>query len=204
MGVRLPDLAKANCEFLVACGEIQTEDKKLLKWLAGQETLVARYGKSGGRGVVQVFFDGTSGKSLHLEVIREEVAAELPVKMNRLTEVQKALNQVTGQEVDGRVEGNFAIPEDRLPPIIKSNLAETTAEGVSIRVAGGILAVSGSPIDSIRWWRVSGGMVAARLAGRRRTTIAEDYLESALELVESAFEVFLRGGGKHGGTKAGA
>jgi hypothetical protein len=196
VAIRLPNLATTPCKGMIVCGEVQTDDPRLLGWMAKQENLSARYGPRGEVCFVQaVFGGGEDGKSLHLDVTsRDLVKGKLPPATDKVGDIQEATSRLEGQKIDAQIEGYFFIPKAEVPPVIRSAMVKTKAGNVTITAVRGTFFVRGAPIQMIDWSLLEDEDILVRLAGQISVEIGEDYLELSLKLLNSAFEALVHGG----------
>jgi hypothetical protein len=158
--------------------------------------LVARY-KSGGTVyyVDAAFGGGDDGKVFHLDITsRDFFVGKKPPVTAKISDINKAVSHLEGHKIKAKVDGHFTVQEADLPPIIRAAMVETKADNVTIKAVGGTFFVSGSPIEMIDWFLGIDEEVLIQLSASVSTVIDEEYLESALRLVDSAFETFIRGG----------
>ncbi len=202
MIVRLPSFADTECRFLTACGQVATDRSDVLKWLRGQKTMEAQYRRSGCTGYVRVMFGGKRGGHLHVDVAAREFFLKHhrspPRPTHKIAEVREALGRVAGYDISSRIAGTYFVDQEKLPPFVKSTIAETTSvRDVSIKTTGGTLSVTGAPINSIRWWlREDQDDALVQLEAEKTFALDEGYLEECLDVLDSAFEAFVLQGEK--------
>jgi hypothetical protein len=191
--IRLPTFHDPALRSLMACGDIATEDKGLLKWMEEQPLIITRYKTPEGTYFMRVILGGSHPNHYHVDVVVEDVFQGTPPKpTHKLTEARKAMDRVAGMESDTLFSGRFRVATSELPPIIRSTIVQSVEGDVAIKTVGGKLAVSGAPIHLIEWGiRERSDSAFVDLDARKKTTISETYLTGAVDLVDSAFGVFV-------------
>ena len=197
MAIQLPDLSKKNCKYLVVCGDLITKEKSLVKWLKKESRKLyrAKYGSSGGWGVVMARFGGGENEiDVHLDITSKDFLVEPISKVKgKLADLEEALDHVIGQRIAAGVDGYFVVKDSDLPEMIKRAQIRSESDGVGIRTASGSFAVSGAPIHVIDWHaKESTSDILVHMAAQKTITIGESYLEDALELMETAFSAFIK------------
>lgn len=192
MALRLPKFENTSCCLLTACGRIGTEDKALLKWLAKQKPLHARYKASGRMGYARAYF---GSRHFHIDVATKEYfGASPPGSKNKISEIRRAVKELEGEEVNVEIKGLYRLSKAELPAIIRSALVETQEGDVSLQTIGGTLAVRGAPIHELSWRIPPGeGNAIIILKSRTSTTINDSYLENCLARLEPVFKAFVLG-----------
>jgi len=194
--MRLPDLSKAKCRMLVACGNLKTKDKRVLQWMKDKLPVMTRYGPRGKQTYAFAMLGGRSGKHVHLDLyahnrVPDDLREEQ--KLLKPDEFQTELAKLDGHVIKVNIDGYFDVLREHLPLLITTALRESKADGVSIQTVGGTLAVIGAPINRIGWYvPMDDNEAVIHLAGEMTTKIGDDYLEAALRLVESAFAAFIQ------------
>ena len=191
MPLRLPDLSDTSLRLLTACGELQIEDRVLLKWLAAQKPLEARFRVSGKTGFILVFFEKPEMRQhLHIDVApREFFGRKVPKAANNLSQVKGVIQKLSGQAIKLDARGLYAVPRDDLPEFIRRSLAvETEAGDVSLRTTGGQMALRGTPVYQLRWWLgEDDGLAWIELKSRLKKEINDSYLVDICQVLDSAF-----------------
>ncbi len=201
MAIRMPNLTGTHCKGLIVCGDVQTQDSRLLKWMKKQDDLLVRYRTRQGTCYIHAAFGGGErGKTFHLDIFAKDffLRGKAPPSSDRISDIVDAGSHLEGHRVDAQIEGFFVMREADLPPIIWSMMVETKADNVAVKAVGGTFFVSGAPIETIDWMLGKDDEVVIHLTASLSTTIDEGYLENALKLVDSAFETFVRGGRDNG------
>ncbi|HUT14175.1 MAG TPA: hypothetical protein VMY42_27060 [Thermoguttaceae bacterium] len=193
MALRLPKFENTKCCFLTACGQVVTEDKDFLQWLAKQDPLEARYRAAGRSAYVRVYFGRGLGRHIHIDVAaREHFLGSPPTPKNKISEIRQAMKKVEGHEVNVKIVGLYRLSQTDLPEIVRSTLVETQVGEVSLKTTGVTLAVDGAPIHELRWWVPGdGGDARIQLKAEITRKIDDSYLEHCCELLESVFNVFV-------------
>ena len=194
MKFHFPSFVDTECVFLSVCGQLATDEREIIDWLRTQENLEARYQRSGRTGYVRVMCGGKHGNHLHIDGARRDYfAGRPPSTTHKIGQVREALDRVAGYDISPRAKGTYFIGRDKLPPFIQTTISEVTSvQDVSIRTTGGILSVTGAPIDTIRWWlQKDEANVRVGLEARMKATLDGEYLETCLGVLDSAFEAFV-------------
>lgn len=195
VGIRLPNLAATNCVSLVVYGSVQTKNPTLLRWIKRQPSILARYRSGKESAYVFASFGGDNGNSFELEAsLGPPIETQRRANRLKVSDFQARIERLLSERMKAVIEGFFFVENEDLPPIVRSALFETEADGVSIKSTSGELSVRGAPINLIEWHVNDDGDALIRLLANREMIIDESYLESALSLVDSAFETLLRGG----------
>ncbi len=192
MAIRIPNLQDRNCKLLIVCGDLKTKDKETLNWLKRQpHFFMARRGS----GYVGTFFHGRGEGGFHVEVVSKEFAIGRPEKpRHKMADIQEVFAHLENHEIDAEIQGYFTLPTTGLPPLIRASMVATQADDVSIQAVGGAFLVRGAPVYRIQWSLSSEtDQVIISLEAKKTTTINEQYLEEALDLVESAFLALIQG-----------
>lgn len=194
MKFHFPSFADTECVLLCVCGQLATDEREIIEWLRSQKSLEARYQRLGRTGYVLVMCGGKHGNHLHIDVAsRDYFVGRLPSAIDKIGQVREALDRVAGYDINLRARGTYFISPDKLPPFIQTAISEATSvQDVSIRTTGGILSVTGAPINTIRWWlQKDGANVRVDLEARMKATLDREYLENCLGVLDSAFEAFV-------------
>ena len=194
MKFNFPSFGDTECVCLSVCGRLVTDEREIIDWLRTQETLEARYQRSGRTGYVRVVCGGKHGNHLHVDIAPlDYFAGHPPSATNKIGQVRETLDRLAGYDISLWAKGTYFIIPNKLPPFIQTAIKEATrVKDVSIRTTGGVLSVTGAPIDTIRWWlQEDEGNVRVGLEARMKTTLDGEYLETCLGVLDSAFEAFV-------------
>ncbi len=194
MKFHFPSFADTKCVLLTVCGQLATDESEVIEWLRTQETMEARYQRSRRTGYVYVVFGGKHGRHLHVDAASSDYFTKRrPSPTHKIAQVRAALDRVAGCEINLSARAVYYVSAGDLPPFIQTAMQEATkVQDVSIRTTGGILSVTGAPIDTIRWWLREGDANArVDLETEMKTTLDGEYLETCLHLLDSAFEAFV-------------
>jgi hypothetical protein len=199
MSIRLPDFRDKRCRMLTLCGAVLVEEGKEAADLPKKEVWsIARYSKAGQTVYVRLgLTPGKRSPHFHLDVARREIfqKGKLPEPNLPVKQLQETIDSFVGKQIDVGKKATYRLPQNDLPPLIRSTIAEARADNVRIKMTGGTLSVEGSPINTIAWESIGDtGDVLVTLKARAKVTIGESYLEDALSLMESAFTAFILGG----------
>jgi hypothetical protein len=197
MPITLPDLKNTRCISLTACGEIKTTDRALLKWLKSQKkTVFADLNKSKGDTCVTLGLGEYTGKHFHVDVSSSSEKSAFASRL-KINQIQEKLEKLIGKEVLVDFKGMFEIEITELPEggIIKSLFFQTQFGDVAVKMKGAKLSIKGTPVNDITWQvKPDGKKVGIYLeAENLKTIVTENYLNTALLMLESVFKVFVLG-----------
>lgn len=195
MPITLPDIKSSRCVRLVACGEIKTEDKPLIKWLKSEKDGAVDFKES----IITVGLGDRTGKHFHLDITKREFVDKKSLAAATLSvdEIQHKISTLIGKEIEVDLAAMFEVEINALPEngIIKSLLFKTQLGSVEIKLQGAQLSIKGSPATEINWMALSDGKhIGVTIEAENfKTTIAENYLTDALNTLENALNVFILG-----------
>jgi len=196
MPITLPDIKSFRCVRLVACGEIKTDDPKLIKWLKSEKDIAAELNKEA---IITVGLGDHTGKHFHLDITKREFVDKklIAEATASLDQIQNKFPKLIGKDIEVDLLGMFEIKIDALPEngIIKSLLFKTQLGPVQIKLEGAKLSIKGSPATEINWLALSDGKhIGVTIEAENfKTTIGENYLTDALNTLENALKVFILG-----------
>jgi hypothetical protein len=199
MPITLPDLKNTHCVSLTACGEMETTDRALIKWLKKDKRSVADLTKSGAKTYIRVSLGDYTGKHFHVDVTKQSHFPKKAIPASSITidEIQKKFERLIGKEVVVDLKGRFEIKISELPEggIIKSLLFQTQLGDVGIKLKGARLSIKGAPVNEITWQTLTDGKTIGVIIETEnlKTTVTESYLTSALDMLEKALKVFVLG-----------
>lgn len=198
MPLKLPDFKSSHCVSVTVCGEIKSADRATAKWLRREKTRIGIANTGAGKAYLRVAFGGYSGRHLHVDVTKASLFKKpfRPSELSSAEAIQKKLDRLIGEDVKSDLIGRFDIRLNELPDggIIRSLFFETQTGDVAIKVNGASLSITGAPINSIRWKRLSNETIGVTLETENvETAISESYLTSALDRLEAALNVFVLG-----------
>lgn len=193
--LKLPELAGSQCLFFTACGQVETEDKRIIRLLKKREFLLA---KASGSRYVALFHGGARSRNerhLHVDVVLREFFDEPPPAdvTSSIASVRTQLRKLYGCTIQAEFTGLYELRPLQVPAIIRKSLLSTRSDDISLTVTGGSLSVSGAPIYQIDWWRKRDSEdFRVRMEARAIKTINDSYLEDGFRTLESAFTAFAR------------
>src|SRR5437764_10275571 len=101
MAIRIPNLAASHCKGMIVCGDVQTDDSRLLRWMKKQDNLSVRYRtREGTCYVLAVFGSGDDGKTFHLDMsVRDFFKGKSPRATDKISDLQEVVNHLEGQTI---------------------------------------------------------------------------------------------------------
>ncbi|HEV2803361.1 MAG TPA: hypothetical protein VGW57_00385 [Chthoniobacterales bacterium] len=193
MPIKLPNLAETDTIRLIACGSIEAKQKSLRTWLNQRRALISSYKVANRAYFVRCATGGFSGH-FHLECAAPGAFTSRPKANTRLKDIDALSEKVLGLPIKVRLTCYFLVPIASLGAtgIIRTLSADTTAAGVSMKLTAGTLALSGSPIQSVRWeLEDDARLVRIAVVTLRKRILAEDYLIEAQQWSRSLFDVMI-------------
>lgn len=196
MPITLPDIKNSRCVRLVACGEIKTQDRSLIKWLKTEKDGAADLNKES---IITVGLGDRTGKHFHLDITKREFVGKksLAEATTSVDKIQHKFSKLIGEKIKVDLTGMFEVEIDALPEngIIKSLLFKTQLGSVEIKLEGAQLSIKGSPATEINWLALSDGKhIGVTIEAENfKTTIGENYLTDALNTLENTLNVFILG-----------
>ena len=196
MPITLPEIKNSRCVRFVACGEIKTNDRTLIKWLKKEKDGAGDLNKES---IVTVGFGDRTGKHFHLDITKREFVGKTSLAAATLSvdKIQHKISKLIGNEIEVDLTGMFEIEINALPEngIIKSLLFKTQLGSVEIKLRGVQFSIKGSPATEIMWMALSDGKTIGVTveAENFKTSITENYLTDALNTLENALNVFILG-----------
>jgi hypothetical protein len=209
MGIELPRLEKTACKLLTACGRIQNPAGQLLKVMKRHHKLVARYRAGGVGAYVRVMLCGKSGDHLHIDCALEEFfrqgeSMKPPKATHPKSKVLRLLQEAVGSRIDVLVSGVFLLDLENLPQrgFIRSLMATQGSTGLTMKLTGGNLSITGAPITNIRWsLKQDQSHVLVDLKGRRSVQVEGCYLQESLNWLNEQMVFFVLGVSEHGAER---
>jgi hypothetical protein len=193
MPIKLPNLAENEAIRLIACGSIGGKQKSFRRWLNQRRALISSYEVGKHTYFVRCATGGFSGH-FHLECAAPKAFVSQPKRTASRKDIDAVTDKVLGLPITVRVSCYFLVPIASLAAtgIIRTLSADTTSAGVSMKLTAGTLALSGSPIQNIRWeLEEDGALVKIGVVTIRKRILAEDYLVEAHEWSRSLFDVMI-------------
>jgi hypothetical protein len=192
--VNLPLFLNTRCKSITLCGLIRSKDKPVAELLSKTRDMVASYRTEAGRVYLRIITKEKPGSRLHIDCATRDSfpKGRAPKTSHTKSEILNLLDGIVGSEAEVGVVGRFLVSLDEMPEhgLIRSlSSLETKRDGVGIRLTGGALSISGTPVGRIRWSILSGGKEAnVEVAAERSLTVKEDYLEETLGWMEEQFQ----------------
>lgn len=196
MPITLPDIKKSSCVRLVACGEIKTADRAVMKWLKTEKGGAGDLDK---KSIITIGLGDHTGKHFHLDITKREFVGKKTLASATLSvdKIQGIFSKLIGKEIEVDLTGMFKVEINALPEngIIKSLLFKTQLGSVEIKLEGAQFSIKGSPATGINWLALSDGKhIGVTIEAENfKTTIGENYLTDALNTLENTLNVFLLG-----------
>jgi hypothetical protein len=193
MPIKLPNLAENQAIRLIACGSIEGKEKSLRNWLNQRRAMISSYTAGKHTYFVRCATGGFSGH-FHLECASPKAFVFQPKRTATRKDIDAVTQRVLGLPITVRVSCYFVVPIASLAAtgIIRTLSADTTAAGVSMKLTAGTLALTGSPIQNIRWeLEDDASFVKIGVVSIRKRILAEDYLLEAHQWSRSLFDVMI-------------
>jgi hypothetical protein len=190
----------------MTCGQLKTDDKKLLQWLTAQkkEWMIVRVKVAGRTAFLRAGFGGKSGRHCHVDLAMADFfpKGQHPEPTHSKTDIQEVLDRLYGEAADFEVEAHFTHPKSELPRIIHftNNMFKYNEDGVSIKMTGGKLSITGTPVYSITWAlgdEDEDEEALLRFEAHTDATLDDSYMTHLFSLMNSAFRSFIRSGVPH-------
>jgi hypothetical protein len=197
MTLQLPDFDDRKCVTLSICSVFGKKKGPDIDIPVINERLIARY-KSGLRDIyfqlVQPFpaFDDEDWH-VHLALRTGDVfpKGEVPEPNADVSKILDLVQPFVGTKMNMQIEATFHVPQSNLIPVIRSAVATEASSGnIRVKMTGGTYSIQGAPVQTLGWQLQRSGQVEVTLRARKTGTLDDSYLNSALDLVESTFEVF--------------
>ena len=206
MALIIPDFKGSECLGIVACGEIDDADPDALALIdrMNDRTLLANYKAADGTdSMLRLSFGGESDRHLHLDAFKRLLfPLEVEGEILSLEELTAYFNPFGKQKISGRFYGRFILPIKELPKngIISSTLFEREEEEISIKTNAAKFEIKGAPVNFLQWSLIDeDSRIMIDIEGFLSETIGDDYLVKQLDLIDSAFQIFVRGGKRNVG-----
>ena len=197
MSLQIPDFQGRTCVAITACGEVNTEDERLIKILEEKKARIARFEIAGRAFFLRCCTGGAKNRHLHVDCAAGEYFPEKqrPKPDWEKDELIEFVSQFEGVSIALGVVGAFDLPLDELPEtgsIRSLGKGEQTGD-VSIKLTRGRFTISGAPIEHIDWSiRDDGKRVRIWIEGDSDETVGEEYLQRTYEWLESQLSLFVK------------
>jgi hypothetical protein len=197
MTLQLPAFEGRKCLTLSVCCIFGKEKEPKVEIPEVEERLIAKY-RSGSRTIflrlVLPFPAFNDDRHVHLELTTGDLFPKGKAPKPN-AEVQKILDLVQpfiGTRVNMEIDATFHVPPSSLIPVIRSAVATEAGSGnIRVKMTGGTFSIQGAPVETLAWKLLeTTGVVEVTLRARKKGSLEDSYLNSALDLVESTFEVF--------------
>ena len=197
MTLQLPAFDERKCVTLSVCSIFGKEKGRDVDVPAIDERLIAKY-QSGSRDIylqLTLPFPALDDEDwhVHLELRTGDLfpKGKAPVPTADVKKILDLVQPFVGTKLNMLIEATFHVPQASLIPVIRSAVATEASSGnIRVKMTGGTFSVQGAPVQTLGWQLQRSGLVEVTLRARKTGTLDDSYLESALELVESTFEVF--------------
>lgn len=199
MPIELPRFASTDCLSLTACGDLHTEDPQILGKLKELKTRIVDYEPESGKKVfLRGYFGGRSGTHLHIDCRLSSYFRpnDQPETNGTLSEVLSDIALFEGISAYVSVVGCFEVEIAELPDqgMIRTLSKQQNSGDITIRLAGGRIALTGAPIEEIEWDVLSDGKRARIIVnGELREVVDEKYLMRLMEWIENQYQLFVKG-----------
>ncbi|MGQ0637430.1 MAG: hypothetical protein ACT4QC_22720 [Planctomycetaceae bacterium] len=195
MPIKLPAIQRSACTFFTACGEIETSDRRIVEFVKRQKP-GWRYFQFRSVSVrLGVGQDSTDKKlHCHVDVVDSKWhSGDKPGRNSRPSELHEIFHRLRGAEIQLDLRAWFDTPTIALPPIIQNMRgSEVTQGGVSVKVTGGRLSITGAPVKSIQWsMDEAGDNVTLLIESGLHARVTDSYLVDAFESMKLAFDAFV-------------
>ena len=200
MPVKLPDLRATHCVAFLACGSVDTERPDAIEIIEkqGQRQLFATYGTGKAAHLIRLALGGPGSRHVHVDVFRKDVVADpFPEVTHKRKDIEAILNVLKNEKILINVSGSFLVRVNDLPDgsLIRSTFFAKKQGDLSITTTAATLGIKGAPIQGLDWTLdEDGAMARVDIRAQVKTVMDSDYLSRQLELLESAFRLFVLGG----------
>lgn len=190
MAIEIPDIADAHCLIMSACGDLLTDDKKILDWFKKQERWrVAHVQLPSGVFLVRLGMGGkTNGKHCHFDVAAAAYFDDEPPKADStIAKLQEVVAPLAGLKADVLAKGRFIEDFASMEPFVKTMTKPFGPESrpQRIRFTGVTMAVENSPVQSLSWELApKEDKIRIEVKARLQLEMTDDYLLNALRLLK--------------------
>jgi hypothetical protein len=199
MPIELPDFKDAHFGWMTVCGEVSPLEKQLKKWMEGEKDKVSSFKTERGLAHVRLMLGGGTGRHFHIDVFGPNMSFKNAPKKSSLApmvEIQESASKLFGKTVDANVEAGFRGKFDELPDsgIIRYMFFQKKVGNVAIKSNGAKLLIEGAPIQELTWFAPDDNTIHVTLEAKvLKKSISDDYLTSAIAMMEQAFNIFVLG-----------
>lgn len=199
MRLQLPRFDGSFCQYFMACGLIQSEDRSLKLWLEKQPPVEIRFRAAGQMAFLQAMCDGRRGFHVHFDVA---TAAHFtgrgrrPDPTHQRRDVQCIFSHIAGNDIDVSIEAELKFPVEVFPgsPLIQAiqSLEYASEDGKTrLRSLGIELTTEGESVERVRCSLEEG---EARVELRMYSTAKIDdlYLVNTLKLIDESLDRMFR------------
>lgn len=176
-----------------------SEIKKLFKSANKEEEWIraSTRTKSGSLWVLAAF--GVSSKQqqhIHIDVAKREFFGKpgLPGKSTTIANIRKMLADLTGKQLTVDIEGQYVVPLDDAPALIRGSRFELTSQNVLIKTRAVSMSVKDGPIYSISWRQNDDSDITIVIEARTTVTVDDSYFLNGFTLIEAAYKKYVTGG----------
>ncbi len=200
MSVQVPTFDDSYGLFMRACGPLRGHLGTTMRSLDLGQERVARYRTQSGSAFLRAWLGGKARQHLHVDCAKRAYfrSSLLPKVTHKKAEVLQIIEEVLGTEIDLAIVACFEVPVAALPEtgLIRSLAGEQTSTGMSVKLVGCELSLTGAPVTRIGWNMDEGegeDIVHVRMHARRSTVVSERYLAESWEWICRQLELFVLG-----------
>lgn len=195
MPIIFPDFKDRKCLELTFCGYVFASDYTGTEQppaLTGG-SLIAEYKPSSEPILARLVppYPRDADGDFHIHVDLARASSKKAEPNASIGGILEKLEPFLGQKAYLFLRGTFRVSEIH-SPLLRPMLAEYTVGNVQVRLTGGTLKVSGTPIETISWRLEEGGSARIELETRTDQVLTESYLVEGLDLLESAFKAMFK------------
>src|ERR1039457_7116165 len=99
MPITLPEIKNSRCVRFVACGEIKTNDRALIKWLKNEKDGAGDLNKES---IITLGLGDRTGKHFHLHITKREFVGNKSLAGATLSvdKIQQKISKLIGKEIE--------------------------------------------------------------------------------------------------------
>lgn len=200
MKIELPTFSDKYCVSITACGKLTGNVVSTKGGRENQKSKVARYQTAAGTAFVRAWVVGRPARHLHVDCALRKSFPEgrIPKATHKKSDVLNVIESALGRELELAIRGSFDVPLVGLPErgLIRSLAGEQTSTGMSMKLIGCELSVTGAPVSRIGW-RISEvqkkQVIHVHMRGRISTVVSKTYLLESSEWINKQLGLFVLG-----------